>query len=304
MTPGIRFSIIITSYNQREFIKEAVDSALSLGYKPAEIIVVDDGSSDGSQDLLRQHGDAIRLVCLEKNQGASAALNRGALLATGDYLVFLDGDDAFLPWCLDVYARIAEAKQPKLILGFMRWFEGPLPAILPEEVPHEIRMVGYGDFLQKDRSYEKSSSALVVDRQVFQSVQGWPTATWPLNDLHFLLRLCVCGQAVQVLTPFTTLRRSHAYNSVKSIPPFLLSLHALIERERSGEFPGGKQRRFERHALMGGSILHWAMKAVKVGLYGGALKLLARGWPMVCEAAMHRCGSVLKGRQSCETIKM
>ena len=86
-----RFSVIITSHNQREFIKEAVDSALSLCHKPAEIIVVDDGSRDGSPDILRQYGDAIRLVCLEENQGASAAINQGVRQATGDYLVFLDG---------------------------------------------------------------------------------------------------------------------------------------------------------------------------------------------------------------------
>ncbi len=94
----IQFSIIITSYNQREFIKDAVNSALSLRSENKEIIVVDDGSSDGSQDVLRGYGDAIRLVALEANQGRGAARNCGASLATGEYLLFLDGDDAFLPW--------------------------------------------------------------------------------------------------------------------------------------------------------------------------------------------------------------
>src|ERR1019366_8504283 len=108
LMPDIRFSIIITSYNQPEFIKDAVDSALSQRPGAAEIIVVDDASTDGTQEVLRQYGDAIRLVCRETNGKCSVARNCGAALARGEYMVFLDGDDAFLPWALDVYERIIE----------------------------------------------------------------------------------------------------------------------------------------------------------------------------------------------------
>jgi len=126
-----RFSIIITSYNQREFIKDSVDSALSFRNAEREIIVVDDGSTDGTQEILRQYGEVIRLVCLETNQGAGEARNRGASLATGDYLVFHDGDDVFLPWTLEAFERIIQAKKPKLILGDVWWFQGMLPALQP-----------------------------------------------------------------------------------------------------------------------------------------------------------------------------
>jgi glycosyltransferase involved in cell wall biosynthesis len=95
-----RFSIIVTFHNQRQFIKDALDSALSQQKAEFEVIVVDDASVDGSQETLKQYGDAIRLLCLQENVGASAARNRGAAAATGEYLVFLDGDDAFLPWAL------------------------------------------------------------------------------------------------------------------------------------------------------------------------------------------------------------
>src|ERR1035441_8051583 len=149
--PITRFSIIIISYNQREFIKDAVDSALCQRNEPAEIIVVDDASTDGAQEILRQYGDAIRLICRETNQGACAARNCGAALATGEYLVFLDGDDALPPWALDVYDRIVEARKPMMMLGDHWWFKGTLAALQPGDTPHEIRLVEYEDIMWSAR---------------------------------------------------------------------------------------------------------------------------------------------------------
>lgn len=73
-----RFSIIIAFYNQRGFIKDAVDSVLALRKAELEIIAVDDASTDGSQEILKQYRDAIQVVCLETNHGACAARDRGA----------------------------------------------------------------------------------------------------------------------------------------------------------------------------------------------------------------------------------
>src|SRR5438270_4159074 len=102
----IRFSIIITCHNQHDFIKDAVDSALLQPGDAKEIVVVDDASTDGSLQLLEQYGSRIRLAPLKNNVGTVGARNHGASLAQGDYLVFLDGDDAMMPWALDVYSRI------------------------------------------------------------------------------------------------------------------------------------------------------------------------------------------------------
>jgi glycosyltransferase involved in cell wall biosynthesis len=299
-----RFSIVITSYNQREFIKDAVGSALSLRNAEKEIIVVDDGSTDGSQEVLRQYGDAIGLVCLETHQGCGAARNSGAALASGEYLMFLDGDDTFLPWALEVYARIVQTKKPKMILGSMWWFKGMLPALQPEDTPHEICSVEYQDYLQKDRTYRTSASALVVDRQSFEHAQGWSRDQWPLNDGDMVLRLGDCGRTIQILAPPTTLYRSHMTNTIKNVPPYIPSLYKIIHNERAGKYPGGKRRSRERRAIIGGMVFFWAKRAAKVGLYGSAMKLLARGWPMVWAGATRRLGVVLKGRQPCETIKM
>jgi len=302
--PVTRFSIVITSYNQREFIKDAVDSALALPGTEREIIVVDDASIDGTQEILRQHGDAVRLICRETNQGASAARNCGAAVACGEYLVFLDGDDTFLPWALDVYERIVQTKKPRMILGRMRWFTGMLPALQPEDTPHEIRIVEYQDYLRKDRPFGTSASALVMDRQSFHAAQGWPTDLWPMEDQDFVLRLGDCGRTIQILSPPTTFHRSHAANTVKHVQPFIPSLYKIIHNERAGEYPGGERRRRERRAIIGGLVVFWAKRAAKARLYGSALKLLGRGWPLAWAAATRRWGVVLKGRQPCETIEM
>ncbi len=302
--PAIRFSIIITFYNQRAFIKDAIDSALSLQYAEKEVIAVDDASVDGSQEILRQYGDAIRLVSIEINQGACAARNRGAALATGEHLVFLDGDDAFLPWSLDVYERVVTEKKPKLILGSMQWFQGALPAPPSADSPREIQVVEYKDYLRRDRGFGNSASALVIDRQSFQDIKGWPTDLFPCEDQEIALRLGISGRTVQILAPPTTFHRSHAAQTVANVPPFILSVCEIIRNERTGRYPGGEPRSRERHALIGGVVFFWAKRAAKSGLYSDVIKLFVHGWRMMLAAFTRRLGLILSGRQPCETIKI
>ena len=299
-----RFSLVITSYNQREFIKDAVDPALSLPNPEKEIIVVDDGSADGTQAMLRQYGEAIRLVCFETHQGSGAARNCGANLANGEYLVFLDGDDAFLPWALEVYERIVQAKKPKMILGRLWEFKGMLPVPQPEDTPHEIQIVEYPDYLRKDRPSATSASVLVMERQSFQGTQGWSRDIWPANDLDFALRVGVCGRTVKILAPPTTFYRFHVANTSKTIPPYIPSLCKIIHNERAGEYPGGKGRSWERRAIIGRQVIFQAKRAATAGLYGASLMLLARGWTMACVAVARWLGAALKGRQPRETLKM
>src|ERR1700742_5077307 len=88
-----RFSVLITFHNQKQFVKDALDSALAQKNASYEVIVVDDASTDGTAEALQEYGDRVRVSCLEKNVKACAARNHAASLATGEYLVFLDGDD-------------------------------------------------------------------------------------------------------------------------------------------------------------------------------------------------------------------
>ncbi|MEA3377272.1 MAG: glycosyltransferase [Chloroflexota bacterium] len=101
-------SVIIPTYNRREYVQEAIDSVLAQTYKDYEIIVVDDGSTDGTGEALKaRYGDGIRYVWQE-NQGESVARNRGTDMARGEYVGFLDSDDLYLPHKLEKQVPILE----------------------------------------------------------------------------------------------------------------------------------------------------------------------------------------------------
>lgn len=88
-------SIVIPNYNGALFLTEAVSSAIEQDYLNKEIIVVDDGSSDNSVELLKEFGAKIRLI-ETANLGAAAARNAGILVASGEYVAFLDSDDIWV----------------------------------------------------------------------------------------------------------------------------------------------------------------------------------------------------------------
>ncbi len=89
-------SVIIPTYNRGWILKEAIDSVLAQEYRDFELIVVDDGSTDGTRDILNAYGSDI-IVLRQINQGVSAARNRGIAEARAWLVCFLDSDDLWLP---------------------------------------------------------------------------------------------------------------------------------------------------------------------------------------------------------------
>jgi glycosyltransferase involved in cell wall biosynthesis len=87
-------SVIIPNYNYAEFVGEAIESVLSQTYKNIEIIIVDDGSTDNSIDILSSYLSEITLVS-QSNSGVSSARNAGLVKASGEYVCFLDSDDVW-----------------------------------------------------------------------------------------------------------------------------------------------------------------------------------------------------------------
>jgi len=283
-----RFSIVITCYNQGDFIKEAVDSALAQNCRDREIIVVDDGSTDGSRQLLKTYANAITLETVEVNGGAVAARNRGAAIARGDYLVFLDGDDRLQPSALDVYASVADRKSPKLILARMLFFRGSLVTERTEKQPSEIKLVEYEDYFSKNRAYRASASAMVIERQAFHLVGGWSAGTFPADDQDLLFKLGCAGRTIQILSPETSAYRLHETNTTRHLLPLVNALYCLLAREKNGDYPGGRNRRFERRAVIGGFVFYMVKQTWLNRLRGQSLALLAAGWPMIAAAIMRK----------------
>ena len=112
------FAVVITSYNYRDFVGTAVDSALAQTRAAAQVIVVDDGSGDGSAELLRErygNDPRVTLVCGE-NGGQLVAFQRGVARATADVICFLDADDR---WEADYLSRLGELYDDRRDVDFV-----------------------------------------------------------------------------------------------------------------------------------------------------------------------------------------
>jgi glycosyltransferase involved in cell wall biosynthesis len=107
MNGGPTVSILINNYNYGRFLGEAIDSALTQTYPNFEVIVVDDGSTDNSHEVITAYGDRICAV-LKENGGQASAFNTGFVAARGDIICFLDADDLFKPEKVEYVVRILE----------------------------------------------------------------------------------------------------------------------------------------------------------------------------------------------------
>ena len=95
-------SVVMPAYNSADFIAQSLTCALSQSYCNVEIIVVDDGSTDNTVEIVSSYGDNITLI-QQQNAGSASARNRGAAAASGEWLAFLDSDDL---WTDDKIERL------------------------------------------------------------------------------------------------------------------------------------------------------------------------------------------------------
>lgn len=112
-----KVSVVIPTFNCAAFIGEAIDSVLAQTRVPDEIIIVNDGSSDGTSAVVRRYSDPRIQYVEQNNRGISAARNRGMAHATGEFLAFLDADDRWRPTMLEKQLAILEA-EPEVVCSF------------------------------------------------------------------------------------------------------------------------------------------------------------------------------------------
>lgn len=110
-------SVVVAVFNYGEYIDEAITSAFTQPYRPIEVIVVDDGSTDDSAERAASHRDVT--VIRQPNRGVSAARNTGLAAATGEYVTFLDADDVMLPAALPALVGHLES-HPDVAVAFPR----------------------------------------------------------------------------------------------------------------------------------------------------------------------------------------
>lgn len=114
MSKELLASVIIDNYNYGRFLREAIDSALGQTYSRIEVIVVDDGSTDDSREIIASYGARV-IPLLKENGGQASAFNRGFALSRGEIVCFLDADDTLLPTAIEqAVALFAEARVVKV----------------------------------------------------------------------------------------------------------------------------------------------------------------------------------------------
>ena len=167
-------SVVIPNYNYSEFICDAIESALDQTYKPLQIIVVDDGSSDNSLEVVRQYLKHITLI-VQQNSGQSAARNAGIREAQGDYVALLDADDYWNPNKLDHQMKLLNQKTQVVYCG-LRVFDNLSNATLVNLMP-KYRGECKSHFLNLNAAsiVLGGESTSVFSRELAAKVKGFDT---------------------------------------------------------------------------------------------------------------------------------
>jgi len=301
----LRFSVVVPVYNREELVGPTIESVLSQTFTSYELIVVDDGSTDRTPDVLRSYGDKIRVI-RQENQGPEVARDLGATVANGEYIAFLDSDDLLLPCALATYDRIIRAlDSPAVIIGSVTYFQDG------QTVPHKtddngvIEVLSYRDYLSKDVAVGLYGSNLVVKKSVLEQAGGirhsTPT-TFHMDMYDLVLRLGVYGSCVVVNRPPVVAYRVHETSFSCSLEVRAEYVSLLLEAERNGQYPGGRTRRFDRYACIGGISWYECKLALKQGRPREAFKILISSSPMIASGALRKLWSRLRG--ACRPVRL
>jgi glycosyltransferase involved in cell wall biosynthesis len=225
-------SVVINVYNGVPYIAEAIESVLAQTYEPVELIVVDDGSDDGTAELVQSYGSALRYAH-QPQTGIGAARNHGVELVQGSFLAFLDADDRFVP---DKLARQMEAlaADPELdmVFGHMSEFVSPE---LPPEVAARLRPP------VQDAPWRMTNLMLVRRDSFFRAGPFSPTLKVGVG-VDWYARAREAGLNELVVPAVVLERRLHSANNgilrLESRPEYLRILKGHLDRRRLAESSG------------------------------------------------------------------
>lgn len=198
-------SIIIPVYNAEKYIEETLKSAIDQTWSNTEIIVVDDGSSDGSLAVVKKHeGDRVK-VCTQNNKGASAARNKGLKEAKGKYIQFLDADDILHKDKIAHQVGVLENSPGSLTVGgTLHFFDGDDPykatndfGKKDEIVPLRFLLRLYGGVLIEP-GYEGmiQPNAWLTPRELIDKAGPWNEELTLDDDGEFFCRVILASSKV------------------------------------------------------------------------------------------------------------
>ncbi len=218
-------SVIIPVYNGERYLAEAIESVLAQTYRPVELIVVDDGSTDGSADAARSFASVT--YCLQHNQGIGAARNRGIDLSKGSFFSFLDQDDIWVNNKL-LYQMIAFDESPELdmVFGYTLQFFSP---DMDENLKAKLRLAG-----EVMPGYV--AGTLLTKRESFFRA-GYFATNWRLGEfIDWYLKATELGLKSLIIPEVVMKRRIHNDNTGirerNSRTDYVRILKASLDRRR------------------------------------------------------------------------
>lgn len=203
MIHGPLVSVVIPVFNGEAYLADALDSVVAQDYTPIEIIVVDDGSTDGTPAVAGRY-PRVRYV-RQSNQGPSAARNTGIALSTGEFVTFLDADDVMLPERirLQVAALVADPRVD-CVLARQRTLTEPGDSAAPEGSLPRDHVFGDVGGVQPQSS--------LVRRSVFERAGTFdPSYRWG-EGMEWLSRLRRAGIRIALVDRQLTRKRVHGAN--------------------------------------------------------------------------------------------
>lgn len=191
----MRVSVVIPVYNEENYIEQCINSVLNQTKKPDEIVIVNDGSTDRTEEIIKKYQennpDLIKYIKNDGNKGIAVTRNNGVRNATGDYITFLSADDVFMPNYIEVMLKEAKNQPNKILFSNYYFCDTKTMQILTEFKPpnfndcHEDFLVACWEGAYKNTMFVCFSTTF-FPRKVFDEMMFDEEFRF-CEDLHFLL---------------------------------------------------------------------------------------------------------------------
>lgn len=263
-------SLVVPTYNRKDYLRVCVRSLLDQSYPNCEVIVVDDGSSDGTREMIAAEFPQVRYI-YQENAGTSAAKNHGVAEARGEYIVFNDSDDVFLPRTVELLFNALPAGQTEACC-YGRYLAIDADGVrLP--VKHKVKELPSGTIIgDLIRHIIVTNCGTLIPRKLFLEVGGFDTKLQNSEDYKLFLSLAVKAPFYAVQEP-VFLRRRHnnnlssaSYLKLKAAfsvldqfvvsHPELQEKYARVIRERYADYHNKLYREAKREGLRKEAIEH------------------------------------------------
>ena len=209
-------SVVIPNYNYGRFIAETIEGVLAQTHPIHEIIVVDDGSTDDSIEVLKKFGERVSVI-EQRNQGVGAARNTGARKSSGEFIAFLDADDVWLPNKIAAQMKVFADETVGLVSCGMREFNSKTGATLGFFRSDEFEWRA-NDILLRKYPIIVSGSAIAVRRTTFDEAGGFDARKemHPVEDWEFCYRMALIAKVACLPSPLVEYRNHGANGHLKT----------------------------------------------------------------------------------------